>query len=213
MTGSDSDNKTGSDSSDLQVLGSLELDGTQLPVYDLAEFNAADVTRVSSFSTNFGVWQVPDDVAALLAIELGTWALVEWIHDTGELVLLGGVPMPGDVAVDVTGAARFSEGLMPGFLGGTVGDVQRDAAGNTRELFKSEVMAPGSRVALLAHVKHGPNVHELLWGWHREHDKATGWAWLVERLARLETADPADPAEAADPAERSGERDSGDHLG
>lgn len=178
--------------SDLHALGSLGFDGIELPVYDLAEFNAADINRVRSFSTNFGVWQVPDDVAGLLAIELGTWALVEWIHDTGELVLLGGVPMPGDVAVDVTGAARFSEGLMPAFLGGTVADVQRDAAGNTRELFKSAVMPAGSRVAVLAHVKHGPKVHELLWGWHREHDKATGWAWLVERLARLEDSKSAD---------------------
>jgi len=190
-------------SDELRVLGSLELDGIELPVYDLAEFNAADITRVSSFSTNFGVWQVPDDVAALLAIDRGTRALVEWIHDTGELVLLGGVPTPGDVAVDVTGAARFSEGLMPGFLGGTVGDVQRDAAGNTRELFKSEVMPPGSRVAVLAHVKHGPKVHELLWGWHREHDKPTGWRWLVERLARLESIG---AAGSTGPAE------SGDHL-
>lgn len=187
-----------SDSSDLDVLGSLELDGIQLPVYDLAQFNAAVVDRVTSFSTNFGVWQVPDDVAQVLAIPTGAGAVAEWIHDTGELVLLGGVPKEGEIAVEVSEGAAVSAGLMPGFLGGSIAGVDHDAAGHVRELFKSEVMPEGSRVALLAHIKHGPKVHELLWGWHREHRKPTGWAWLVERLARLE-------GEAAD--------ESGDRLG
>jgi hypothetical protein len=176
-----------SDSSDLDVLGSLELDGISLPVYDLAQFNAAIDERVSSFSTNFGVWQVPDEVAQVLAIPVGGRAAAEWIHDTGELVLLGGTPHAGEVAVEVSEGAAVAAGLMPGFLGGSVAGIDHDAAGHVRELFKSEVMPEGSRVALLAHIKHGPKVHELLWGWHREHGKPTGWAWLVERLARLET--------------------------
>ena len=168
------------------LLGSLDLDGIQLPVYELAEFNGADISRVKSFSTNFGTWQLPPEVAALLATPAGAPASVEWIHDTGELVLLGGVPTQGQVAVDVSGAVGFSEGMVPAFLGGSSGGIERDPTGGVRELFKSEVMPVGSRVALLAHVKHGPKIHELLWGWHREHGKPTGWQWLVERLARLE---------------------------
>jgi hypothetical protein len=65
-------------------------------------------------------------------------------------------------------------------------------------LFKSAVMPSGSRLAVLAHVKHGPKVHELLWGWHRQHRRTDGWNWLVERLARLASAPP---------------EEGGDHLG
>jgi len=190
-----------SNNSALDVLGSLELDGIELPVYDLAQFNAAVVERVSSFSTNFGVWQVPEAVAQVLAIPAGTGAVLEWIHDTGELVLLGGTPQEGEVSVEVSDTEAFAAGLMPGFLGGSVAGIDHDSAGRVRELFKSEVMPEGSRVALLAHVKHGPKVHELLWGWHREHRKPEGWAWLVEQLARLEGAGD------------TGASDSEDHLG
>jgi hypothetical protein len=190
-----------SNNSALEVLGSLELDGVELPVYDLAQFNAAVVDRVSSFSTNFGVWQVPEAVAQVLAIPAGTGAVLEWIHDTGELVLLGGTPQEGEVSVEVSDTEAFAAGLMPGFLGGSVAGIDHDSAGRVRELFKSEVMPEGSRVALLAHVKHGPKVHELLWGWHREHRKPEAWAWLVERLARLEGDGD------------TGATDSEDHLG
>ena len=58
--------------------------------------------------------------------------------------------------------------------------------GMVTESFKAELLPAGSRVAVLAHVEHSPAVHELLWGWHREQHDENGWAWLVERLARLE---------------------------
>jgi hypothetical protein len=154
-------------SDDAQPVAMLELDGVQLPVYDLAEFNAADIKRVKSFSSNFGWWQVPAQVAAAMAMPDDARAAVEWIHDTGELVLLGGVPEARKVAIDVTPAPLY--------------------AGNVREVFKTDVMPAGSRVAVLAHVKHGPRVHELLWGWHREHRQPEGWQWLIDRLARLES--------------------------
>jgi XTP/dITP diphosphohydrolase len=175
-------------------LGHLELDGVQLPVYDLAAFNAADVTRVSSFSTNFGWWRVPPEVATLMAVPADGKAALEWIHDTGELVLLGGVPVVREVAVDVPPAVAYGEAAVPAFVGGSVAGLERDAAGHVRELFRSEVMPSGSRVALLGHVRRGPSVHELLWGWHREHHQPAGWQWLVDRLARLDH----DSAGAAD---------------
>jgi hypothetical protein len=170
-----------------EPLANLQLDDTLLPVYDLEAFNAADVDRVKSFSTNFGWWQVPAEVATALAMPADRRAALEWIHDTGELVLLGGVPSVQEVAVEVPPSVGLAEGNVPSFVGGTAAGVERDAAGHVRELFKSEVMPSGSRVALLAHVRHGPKVHELLWGWHREHAKATGWPWLIDRLAKLET--------------------------
>jgi hypothetical protein len=126
-----------------EQLGSLQLDGAQLPIFDLAAFNAADIDRVKSFSTSFGGWQLPTEVAAALALPAGSRAALTWIHDTG----------------------------------------------NAYELFKAVVMPEGTRVALLAHVRHRARVHELLWGWRRHHDDADGWAWLVERLARLEAGD------------------------
>lgn len=167
-------------------VASLELDGVQLPIYDLAEFNAADIDRVKSFSTNFGWWLLPREVAEALAMPVDRRAALEWIHDTGELVLLGGVPTVGELAVEVSPGVAYSAGDVPAFVGGSAAGIERDDAGHVRELFKSEVMPSGSRVALLAHMRHGPKVHELLWGWHREHDNPDGWQWLVERLARLE---------------------------
>ncbi len=48
------------------------------------------------------------------------------------------------------------------------------------ESFKADLLPPGSRVAVLAHLEHSPAVHELLWGWHREQHNENGWA-LVGR--------------------------------
>ena len=174
-----------------QAVGTLALDGVQLPVFDLADFNAADLARVSSFVTNFGVWQLPADVAGLLGSIDGRGRL-EWIHDTGELVLLGGVPTEGMVTAPVSPGVGYTEGNVPSLLGGSVGGVTREPSGEVRELFRSEVLPAGSRVALLAHVRHGPRTHELLWGWHRAHRDANGWGWLVERLAGLENGADAD---------------------
>ena len=42
-------------------VGSLQLDAVQLPIYDLEQFNGADLQRVSSFVTNFGSWALPPE--------------------------------------------------------------------------------------------------------------------------------------------------------
>ncbi len=165
-------------------VGFFDLDGVQLPVFDLAAFNADDLHRVSSFSTNFGHWQLPAEVGALLGVQAGQEATLEWIHDTGELVLLGGVPTGSAVSVESAGVDGLA-GVMPGFLGGSLVAGGSGAAGMVRYFIRSEVMPAGSRVALLAHIEHGPKAHEVLWSWHREQRKETGWNWLVERLARL----------------------------
>jgi hypothetical protein len=169
---------------DPQPIGSLQLDDVQLPIYDIGAYNAADVRRASSFVTNFGTWQVPTDVATALAAAGGAAAL-EWIHDTGELVLLGGVPTVGAASAAVGGLGVAGAGV-PASLGGTVGSADGDGSGMVQEYFRASVMPAGSRVALLAHVAHGPQIYELLWGWRHEHRTPAGWAWLVERLARLE---------------------------
>ncbi|MDQ1484456.1 MAG: hypothetical protein QOJ62_149 [Actinomycetota bacterium] len=173
-----------------EPVASLQLDDVELPIYDLGDFNAADMRRVSSFVTNFGSWKLPDEVIAVLGADDAGLGSLEWIHDTGELVLLGGTPTSGEVSAEVSGIAAATAGV-PAFLGGTAGNARGDGSGMVREFFRSELMPAGSRVALLAHVAHGPKAHELLWGWHRKQRTAEGWTWLVERLARLddETAD------------------------
>jgi hypothetical protein len=172
-------------------IGFFDFDGVQLPVFDLAAFESADIHRVSSFSTNFGHWELPAEVGGLLGVPAGAAATLEWIHDTGELVLLGGVPTVSNVAIEETGFSTLAGGV-PAFLGGSIAGGYRDSSGMIRDYVRSEVLAAGTRLAVLAHIAHGPQAHELLWGWHREHGKPEGWNWLVERLARLEGSESAD---------------------
>ena len=138
-----------------QPVASLQLDAVVLPIYDLQAFNDADLRRVTSFVTNFGSWALPSDVAAALNAGDGRGAL-EWIHDTGELVLLGGTPTVGTVSADVPGVLADAAAGVPAFLGGEAGDATECGSGMVREYFKSELLPDGSRVALLAHVAHGP---------------------------------------------------------
>jgi len=167
-------------------VASLQLDAVVLPIYDLQAFNDADLRRVESFVTTYGSWKLPAEVATALATPDGTSVLL-WIHDTGELVLIGGTPKEGELAVEVTGALAAEAEFTPAWLGGQAADVHHDdETGMTSESFKAELLPPGSRVAVLAHVEHSVAVHELLWGWRREQRNENGWAWLVERLARLE---------------------------
>jgi hypothetical protein len=167
-------------------VASLQLDAVVLPIYDLQAFNDADLRRVESFVTSYGSWKLPAEVATALATADGTSVLL-WIHDTGELVLIGGTPKEGELAVEVTGVMAAEAEFTPAWLGGQASDVHRDTeTGMISESFKAELLPPGSRVAVLAHVEHSPAVHELLWGWHREQHNENGWTWLVERLARLE---------------------------
>jgi hypothetical protein len=183
----DQDDPIDAEHADPAPIASLALDDIVLPIYDLQAFNDADLHRVESFVTNFGSWQLPAEVVTALAAGDGTGAL-EWIHDTGELVLLGGTPTEGLLSAEVPGFAGEAAELTPAFLGGEAGATTNDGSGLVREYFKGELLPAGSRVALMAHIAHGPAVHELLWGWHREHRTAEGWTWLVERLARLEDA-------------------------
>jgi hypothetical protein len=176
-----------SDQTEGQPVAHLDLAGVQVPVFELGGFNAANLDRVKSFATNFGTWQVPDDIARALGVPPGKTAVatLQWIHDTGELVLLGGVPEPGEVEVDVERAQGVADAVIPAWLGGVVGGVQRDPAGGVRERYRAEVMPAGSRVAVLAHIAHGPRAHEVLWGWHRQHRQSGGWRWLLDRLEKL----------------------------
>jgi hypothetical protein len=167
-------------------VASLQLDAVVLPIYDLQAFNDADLRRVESFVTSYGSWKLPAEVATALASADNTSVLL-WIHDTAELVLIGGTPKEGAIPVEVGGAFAVEAEFTPAWLGGQASDVHRDTeTGMVSESLKAELLPPGSRVAVLAHVEHGVAVHELLWGWHREQHNDDGWTWLVERLARLE---------------------------
>jgi hypothetical protein len=166
----------------------IELAGRLLPVTSLEEFYLADAARPTSFVSNFGNWLLPPDAAAALG---ATAAHLEWVHDTGELVLIGAVPETGTSAADVSTGRAVSDQmstLVPGTGGMPVRVDGGGAAGGVRELFEAQVVPPGTLVAVLGRVEHGPAVHQRLWGWHRHHRDEHGWSWLSERLADLGNA-------------------------
>lgn len=168
----------------------LTVNGVAIPTVSITDFYAEDQRRVSSFVSNFGDWQLPADAAAAMGSDVGH---LEWFHDTGELVLIGDTPESGVVEEEVPAAdtaddeveARVDEVLEPlaGPLGGT-GMVHKTQAGAVRETVFGEVVGSDTRVAILAHIKHGPRAHEVLWGWHRKHRKSDGWEWLQGRIAK-----------------------------
>jgi hypothetical protein len=175
---------------------------SRLPIGDggvktwpIDDFLAADERRPTSFITNFGNWPLPDPVARALESQV---AHLEWFHDTGELVAIGGVPHRGTALVEipaVEGAAEELVDVLAGPFGGA-GVAFPTADGAVRQ-FPEMVVSERTRVAVLAVVRHGPRVHELLWGWHRKHRRAEGWSWLEERLlqARHDGGDEGSPPE------------------
>jgi hypothetical protein len=125
----------------------------------LDDFYEGDPRRLNSFVTNFGDWQLPPDVEQVIGGPVGH---LEWVHDTGDLVLFGAVPDDHD-------GPRVR--LLPWGVGAT-----RPIA---------EGVPADTQVAILGVIGHGPAVHELLWGWHLEHGSPAGWGWLVGKLAGL----------------------------
>ena len=158
----------------------------------IGDFLASDERRPTSFVTNFGDWPLPDDVAAVLGNRSGH---LEWFHDTGELVLIGGIPEPGVTveevptldtpAEDAEVAIDTVADVLAGPLGAP-GMVYRNPAGGVRETVLGSTVSSETRVAVLAVVEHGPQTHALLWGWHREHRRPEGWQWLLNRLDRAD---------------------------
>lgn len=167
----------------------LTIGGAAVPTMPITEFFAADERRASSFVSNFGDWQLPPDASAALAAPVGH---LEWFHDTGELVLIGDVPEAGAVEQDIPAPDTAAEDtqvalgqaadVLAGPWGGA-GLVGRSQPGAVRETVYGGVVESDTRVAILAVIEHGPQVHERLWGWHRWHRKDDGWGWLQERLA------------------------------
>jgi hypothetical protein len=147
----------------------------------LDAFHQADLRRVRSFVTNFGDWTLPPSLAEAMAATNGR---LEWIHDTGELVLLGGIPRVGEGSADIPAAGTLSEEV-PGFLGGTAVVGQSTVPGAVRVYFAEEQVPTDTRVAVLGELRHGPRVHEVLWGWHEHHRDPDGWQWLTDRLRHI----------------------------
>jgi hypothetical protein len=155
-----------------------------------SDFLVADDRRATSFVSNFGDWSLPADVAEQLGSPVGH---LEWFHDTGELVLIGDIPEAGTTSVelpvsdtngeDVTVAVDEAADVLAGTFGAP-GVVYRSATGAVRETVLGSVVSADTRVAVLAVIEHGPKVHEILWGWHRQHRHPDGWAWLQGRLER-----------------------------
>jgi hypothetical protein len=158
--------------------GVCDIAGHQVPVTSNERFLAADERRWTSFVTNFGNWRLPPDLARTLGRDR---AHLEWIHDTGELVLIAAVPHVGSVEAEVPTAEGVADEI--GVLGGeTTAVLPSSDPGTVRELFASEVVPAGTRLAILAQFEHGLQVHERLWGWHMHHRDDDGWAWLITKL-------------------------------
>lgn len=156
----------------------LVIGGRQIPTMTIGDYMADRVDRATSFITNFGDWQLPADAAAAFASPV---VHLEWFHNTGELTAFGQVPHlgHGDIEISSAQSAIDTVGAAIGTAGGRV--VHTDGA--THEWFPAMVIGASTVVAVLAHVEHGPRVHELLWGWHTEHRHDDGWNWLTDRLA------------------------------
>ncbi|MBL7488007.1 hypothetical protein I6A60_16390 [Frankia sp. AgB1.9] len=166
----------------------LPIVGGDVEVSLLGDFLEADARRPTSFITNFGDWQLPDAVAAVLSSPI---AHLEWFHDTGELVAIGGVPHRGEATVEVPRADAALDEAVDVVAGpfGSAGMSFRTAGGAVRA-FPEMVVPAATRVAVLADIEHGPRVHEVLWGWHRQHRRPEGWTWLGERLAGARNTTP-----------------------
>jgi hypothetical protein len=160
------------------VVARMQVADVELDVVQLDAFHQADMRRATSFVTNFGDWPLPADVTDVMAASVGR---LEWIHDTGELVMLGGVPEMGEGSAEV-GTSDAVSGEIPGFLGGTAVAGESTAPGAVRMYFPEEQLPADSRVVVLGTLRHGPRVHEVLWGWHQHHRDADGWQWLTDRL-------------------------------
>lgn len=168
---------------DSAQVAQVEIAGKQLPVERFGEFHEQDVRRATSFVTNFGNWWLPAGLAGALGVQRGR---LEWIHDTGDLVLLGGLPQLGWADVEVPRGEGLSD-AMPEVFGGPGAVIGPGSApGVVRESFEEEQLPADARVVLIAKIAHGPRVHELLWGWHEHHRDRDGWRWLLERLSAIE---------------------------
>ena len=164
------------------TLPPLSINGHQVPTGLVNDF-LAENGRATSFITNFGNWRLPAAVAAAMDSPVGH---LEWFHDTGELVLVGAVPHRGEGSAELSnGEADVIEAEELLTPGGAPGHVEHCADGVTREHVPEMVVPVDTQMAVLAVIPHGPKVHEVLWGWHREHRDPGGWAWLEGRLATL----------------------------
>ena len=136
------------------------------------------VDRATSFISNFGNWQLPQDAAEVLASPV---VHLEWFHNTGELTTFGQIPYLGHGDIEISGAQAGVDTVAPVFGGAGGRIVHTDGA--IHQWFPAMVVDPATRVAVLAVIEHGPRVHEVLWGWHLEHRRDDGWSWLMDRLA------------------------------
>jgi hypothetical protein len=158
----------------------LDLGGASAPVTTLENYMQEDARRAEGFITNFGTWHLPPSAATVMRTLV---AHLEWAHDTGELFLIGALPIIGEGSVDVPPALAASAAL--GSIGGgeTVLSTYREVSpGLVREFFPAETVPAGTSVAVLATITHGWTVHEALWGWHIHQNNTGGWEWLLERL-------------------------------
>jgi hypothetical protein len=171
-------------------VASVQIAAHRIPVFDLASFQQANTHRVTSFVTNFGNWKLPSAVADALGSDR---CHLEWVHDTWELTLLGGVPHLGTGSAEVPAGAGEMSGLTAGAVGGTVGAVTKSPdPGAVRELFREEQLPAGARLVILGRIEHGPRAHEALWGWHEHYRHDDGWSWLVDRLVHVHVLDAED---------------------
>jgi hypothetical protein len=166
----------------------LDLGDVVVPVTTFEAFIADNPRRGTSFISNFGTWHLPSAAAASMRSPV---THLEWSHDTGELFLIGAVPVLGTGAVDVPPA--FAAAASLGEVGGgeTVLATKHEVSpGLVREFFPAETVPAGTAVAVLAVIEQGWTAHKVLWGWHEHQHSDDGWDWLLQHLRahRISTA-------------------------
>jgi hypothetical protein len=148
----------------------VTIDNVRLELYRYAEFHDADPRRVESLVTSCDTWVLPEP---LVAVSGGDHGLVEWVHDTNEVVLLCHVP-PTE-AVEAIGT--FGPGLVYPLIGATYSGVH----------YRPEHLDPQTPVAVVGFVGNRASLEWRLRGHDDARRRADGIAWLANRLATDET--------------------------
>lgn len=164
----------------LQPSLDLLVGSVSVAVTDLEHFVEADPRRGISFISNFGTWRLGPPANIVMRSLL---AHLEWSHETGELFLIGAVPVMGISELDVPPALATAASL--GAIGGGESvriDRHEVSPGLVREFFPAETVPAATAVAVLAVIEHGWTAHTVLWGWHHKQHDPNGWQWLVHRL-------------------------------
>jgi len=139
----------------------VRVGSADIALYRFDAFRKADFRRAVSLVTECGVWMLPEPLATASG---SAAAVVEWVHDTHELLLLCGVPK-----------AR------PDKVVGTLAFEPQWGSGGMR--VRSESLRRDSLVAVVGLVPNRIALWEVLRGTRAARETGEGVEVLIQRLA------------------------------